>query len=391
LLFQTFDDKDNCVGVYVADELHFGYVPDGLSRTWSWTPYLESGVDYAHIWAQGKTLDEVCPSQYREEWERVNERLLAYYSSFRLAKVDLTQNCFFDLVPQGFLKDHSAIKNKITQWVFDNHTRPVNHNFMVAAHEAVNEINGYKVNLDVAQLRREKYNDKGKAFLNSLSKHSMITHYRVYGSATGRLTTSKTSFPILRLNKEYRPYVRPNNDWFLELDINAADLRSLFYILGKDQPQIDIHDWNIQNIFDRHTTRDMAKRLMFSWLYDLDKRNDHLEAAYGRDKILRDFWKDGTVTNPFGRTIEVERENAISYLIQSTTADYVMSRIIAINELLKNKKSRIAFTIHDSIVIDMDWEERGVVKDVLSIMREDGFVTSCMTGKDFGNLKELPL
>ena len=106
---------------------------------------------------------------------------------------------------------------------------------------------------------------------------------------------------------------------------------------------------------------------------------------------MRDFWKDGTVTNPFGRTIEVERENAISYLIQSTTADYVMSRIIAINELLKNKKSRIAFTIHDSIVIDMDWEERGIIKDVLSIMREDGFVTSCMTGKDFGNLKELPL
>jgi len=391
LLFQTLDDKDNCVGIYTNGELHFDYVPDGLTHTWSWTPYLDAGVEYAKIWVGGKTLTEVCPDHIKEDWDEVNEKLFALYRSFGEAKVDLRRHCFYDMVPTKFLKRHAATKDRICRWVFENHEKPDNHDLLVQAHGLVHSMEDYTLNIDRQEVLKQRHKKAYKGFWKLYNKYQHNVKYLLYGSATGRLTTTKTSFPILRLNKEYRQFIKPNQDWFLELDINAADLRSLFLILGKNQPSIDIHDWNIQNIFGEGTTRDMAKKLMFSWLYDLDKRNDKLEAAYGRDKILRDHWKDGWVTNPFGRKIQVERENAISYLIQSTTADYVMTKLIEIDNLLEGKNTRLAFTIHDSIVLDLDWEERYTIKEVLECMRADGFVVSCKTGKDFGNLKDLAL
>ena len=57
--------------------------------------------------------------------------------------------------------------------------------------------------------------------------------------------------------------------------------------------------------------------------------------------------------------------------------------------MLEGMKSEVAFSIHDSVIVDMDWEERHAIGDILSIMREDGFVSSVHTGKDFGNMKEL--
>ena len=52
----------------------------------------------------------------------------------------------------------------------------------------------------------------------------------------------------------------PQNDWFLELDYNAAEVRTLLALSGKDQPEEDIHEWNIKNIYDGDLTREEAKR-----------------------------------------------------------------------------------------------------------------------------------
>jgi hypothetical protein len=53
--------------------------------------------------------------------------------------------------------------------------------------------------------------------------------------------------------------------------------------------------------------------------------------------------------------------------------------------------TKLAFSIHDSVVIDMDWNERHVIGDILEIMREDGFLATASTGKDFGNLGKLKI
>lgn len=391
MLFQTLDDKDQCVAIYQDGKIISNEFPKGLTHTWSWAPYLPDGIQYAKIWTNGASLDEVCPEHLKEEWDEVNGRLRAFFRSFILAKIDLTKNCFFDLVNEGFLIQFCEIKNKICKWIFENFERPSNHDKIVESLKAIHKINDYSIIIDEDLVKKERFNKKVFAFSQKLENWSRTIEYDVFGTATGRLATTKHSFPIMRLDKDFRKFIKPTNDWFVEFDINAADLRSLFYVLDKEQPNIDIHDWNIQNIFGQDVERDLAKKMIFSWLYDLNKTNEKLEKVYGRDKILQKFWIDNHIVNPFGRKIKVSKDNAISYLIQSTTADYVLEKLVTIVDLLHNKKTKVAFTIHDSIVLDVSWEERAIITNVLSIMREDGFVVSCKTGKDFGNLKELKL
>lgn len=391
MIFQTLDDKDECVAIYRDGKIISKDLPTDLTHTWGWAPYLPDGVDYARIWVNGATLDEVCPEHLKEEWDEVNQRLRAFYRSFITAKIDLTKHCFFDMVQEGFLVRFCEVKNKICKWIFETYERPANHDKIIETLKALNKMKDYPVNLDLEAIKKERFNKKVLAFSKKIENWSCKIDYDAFGTATGRLSTTKSSFPIMRLDKELRKFIKPNNDWFVELDINAADIRSLFFILGKDQPPIDIHDWNIQNVFGKDVDRDLAKKMIFSWLYDLNKTNDKLEVVYGRDKIIKEFWIDNHITNPFGRKIKVSKDNAISYLVQSTTADYVLGKLVKIVNLLEGLKTKIAFTIHDSIVLDLAWEERNIIAKVLAIMREDGFVVSCKTGKDFGDLKELKL
>ena len=46
MLFQTLDDKRECVGVYCDGVLEFGSIPKNLTKTWSYSNFLEdSDID----------------------------------------------------------------------------------------------------------------------------------------------------------------------------------------------------------------------------------------------------------------------------------------------------------------------------------------------------------
>ena len=70
------------------------------------------------------------------------------------------------------------------------------------------------------------------------------------------------------------------------------------------------------------------------------------------------YWDGQVVKTMFGREIEADRSHALNYIIQSTTADLVLRQVVKIHDMLRDKKSFIAFTIHDNIVLDMTDEER---------------------------------
>jgi len=62
--FQTLDDKNECVAVYLPkdNQLKFNHIPDDATSTWSYAPYLKSKqIEYAQLYCEGKNLEEVCP------------------------------------------------------------------------------------------------------------------------------------------------------------------------------------------------------------------------------------------------------------------------------------------------------------------------------------------
>ena len=95
MLFQTLDDKKECVGVYHNGELDFNNIPDDLSKTWSYSNFLEGKkIEYASIYCNGRTIDDICPAHLLADWELVSGRLKAFMRANNLAKVNLDDNCF---------------------------------------------------------------------------------------------------------------------------------------------------------------------------------------------------------------------------------------------------------------------------------------------------------
>ena len=125
MLFQTLDEKKECVAVFYDGSLIRDKIPENITQTWKYSSFLgDRDISYANLYCKGKTLDEVCPEHLRDKWSNISSRLKAFYRSFVEAKVDLNQNCFFDLVPEQFLLEYCDAKNMITKHVLENYNKP---------------------------------------------------------------------------------------------------------------------------------------------------------------------------------------------------------------------------------------------------------------------------
>ena len=395
MYFQTLDDKGECVGVYKNGELHFNNLPEGMERTWKYAEYLEeSNVEYANLLCGNRSLNDVCPAFLVDDWVAVEDKLKAYYRSFVLAKVSMEENCFFDLVPKPFLLEYCEIRNKITQYVFENYEKPENYDFMVEITKVLTRIRHQKLNIDVSSLSDKAHMPKFRQAMRKFAHIDPYCRYIINGTKTGRLTSQRNSFPVMTMDKDFRSIVKPTNDWFIELDFNAAEIRTLMALGGSVTPQEDIHNWNARNLFNAGTTREKAKLDFFSWLYDENKINPNLSKVYDRDKVRGMYWDGKVVKTMFGREIEAEQRTALNYIIQSTTADLVLRQVIKIYDMLRDKKSFIAFTIHDNIVLDLADEERYIIPRLIEEFSNTAlgkYLVNVKAGKDFGNLKDLNL
>jgi DNA polymerase I-like protein with 3'-5' exonuclease and polymerase domains len=182
------------------------------------------------------------------------------------------------------------------------------------------------------------------------------------------------------------------------LDYNGAEVRTVLSLLGEPQPQEDIHQWNIENVFNksndiRNPMRDEAKTLFFGWLYNPDSTIIESD-LYDRNLILDKHYKDGYIKTIFGRRIKVEQRKAFNYLIQSTTSDLVIDRAIEINKMLENTKSHISHIVHDELVIDLADEDRPLlpaIKEVFSNNKLDSFMVNLKAGQNYFDLGDLNL
>ena len=91
MLFQTLDDKTECVGIYADRQLFFdsSQFPPNISKTWSYSPYLRGlDVDYASLYLEGKSLTENIPEFLRDDWDDVSKKILSFKRSLTLSKVN---------------------------------------------------------------------------------------------------------------------------------------------------------------------------------------------------------------------------------------------------------------------------------------------------------------
>ena len=252
------------------------------------------------------------------------------------------------------------------------------------------EISQNQLNLNFDNL--DWADEKTRNSFNKINQTKKNISYSPWVSATGRLSTKPNSFPILNLNKQLRACIEPQNDLFVELDYNAAELRVLFALLNQEQPEGDVHNWISKNIFFDKFSREETKKKVFSWLYNPKAKNKKLNSFLNRDKILSEYYKNGLVHTPYGRKIVIDESRAVNYTIQSTASDLFLSSAIKINKMLEDKQSNIAFCIHDSLILDMSRRDRKLLEDIITIFSKTKFgtfKTNVSIGKNFGSMRKI--
>jgi hypothetical protein len=376
MILQTLDIKENCTGVFDRSSFSFedlDKITKNYRYAWKHSPILDDEkYEYLYLYLKSEDLS---PYSYDPEmYEEFILKMESHAKAAATAKIELDSMCFFDVVPENQLVRWFTMRRQCMDGILESLAKPGDYDILHKAHVLATEISHNK---------------------RDYEKKTSRIQYNIFGSATGRFTTVKGSIPILNLKKENRTQLTPNNDLFIELDFNAAELRTLLSLSGRDQPDIDIHEWNIDNVFRRGLERSKAKQRVFAWLYNPEAIDTSLEQCYNRE-IFRDFFSkdDQILTTPFGRKLYVEERKAQSYLLQSTTSDIVIENAYKIMKLLKGKQSNIAFTLHDSVVLDFAKEDYGLVREIKEVFedtRMGRFLSNISIGKNFGDMKELKL
>jgi hypothetical protein len=356
--FQIIDNKQQCKNIFYKNKITNNINLNDLKNTWSYHPSLkEYDIQYAYLYSGGKNLDECCPDYLKSSWESIKKKHLAYIKSFNVAKVRATDYCFYDLV-------------ELSKLLYD--------------------IDQKTLNIDISEMSEELHTYKARRFKDKINKTQKNISYNLFGTVTGRLTTKKNSFPILTMDKNYRKIIKPKNDYLLELDFNAAELRCLLALNDIEQPSEDIHDWNVKNIYDNKIDRDEAKRRVFAWLYNPESEDRLLNVFYQRNKILEKYWDGKYIVNKFGRKIKTEERKALNFVIQSTMSDCFLRRAIAVNKILEKRKSFTSALIHDSMLIDFSLEDKDLIDEIINEFGQTDlgmFKVNASIGLSFGNMK----
>jgi hypothetical protein len=347
---------------------------------WKHSPLLDDEkFRYLYLSLKDDDLSPYCHDP--ELFLSYKKKLEAHQKAAISAKVSLEEECFFDLLPEHQLTKWFRIRQQALESLYDMTKKEDDYDILHKIHV---------LTTNIAQQDIQFGTKTGRVL------------YNIFGSATGRLTTKRGSVPVLTLKKEQRELLKPQNDAFVELDLNAAEIRMLMALSGREQPQGDIHEHLQSEIFGGWGKRSEFKERLFAWLYNPNSDDTVFDRFFSREtfreffsrETFRDFFaaEDEVLTTPFGRRLVVDERKAQNYLLQSTTSDQVLENAYKIQKMLRGKKSQIAFTLHDSIILDMAKEDAIMLREIkkqFECTRWGNFVSTCKIGKTFGDLKEL--
>ena len=376
MILQTLDIKNNCQGIFHNGKFvfeNYKKVIETYNLAWKHSSMLDD-EKYKYLYLLAKQDDLSSYTQDPESFKMYTKKMKAHQKAAIAAKVNLNEECFFDLIPthqlvKWFSLKQAALNNlkKSTQFESD--------------YEILHKAHVLTTNISREQIKYK--NLKGRVL------------YNIFGSATGRLTTLRESVPVMTMKKEERTFLEPNNDVFVEMDLNAAEVRTLLALSGIEQPAQDIHEWLMKNVYKTSLSREKAKIKLFSWLYNFSSTDKDLDKFFSRS-IFQDFYCSDKkqLTTPFGRKLLVNERKAQNYLLQSTTSDIVIDNAYKIMKMLKNKRTKIAFTLHDSIILDFCKYDINMLYDIKSQFESTPwgkFLSTCKAGRNFGELKEIKI
>jgi hypothetical protein len=395
MFFEVLDQKESCKGYYSQGRI-LEKLTGELGITWGMHASLWGRDDVIMSAAmESFTVDEVCPDSFQEVWSALTNQLFAYHKAFRESKIDMSEFCIWELIPERFLIDYFSLKTEIVKELYINPNNEIPNCYDI--NKKIVSICDYISERELRINKKALYpflaEKKAKSLYNlMIMGNRQFIHYEPFKTITNRLSIKTGSFPILNLKKEYRKILVPTNDYFVEFDFNAAEVRTLLSLCRQDQPSEDIYDWIGENIL-HEKDRSKSKISTLSWMYNLDNKNDKLASFLSREEMLDKIFDGKKVVTPFGREIPSDQFHALNYTIQSTSSDNTLDRTYEIISFLKEKKAKtfVSFTMHDSLILDMTSDELSYMKELIRVFKDTKlgvFPVNVSIGSNFGELKK---
>lgn len=222
------------------------------------------------------------------------------------------------------------------------------------------ESNGLCVNLNNFN------NNFNKKYVNNIVR----SYYNIHTS-TGRPSNTFDNINFSALSKKdssRESFIsRYDNGYLVEYDFDSYHLRLIGKMIGYDFSGSDsIHTEFAKLYFEKDTISEEdyieSKKISFTLLYKdienskynidfFDKVNDF------KEKLWRKYLENSYIESPISKrrlvvTDDCTKSKFFSYYIQMIETEFSMLFIYDINQLLKDKKSKVILYTYDSILID---------------------------------------
>ena len=390
MFFSKIDTKNNCKSIFADDKVFSDY-EDTMKYTWTYQDDLPPDVKFVKLFCGGEDYVKLLPKHDAEEYKMLENKIKNTLKSYSVCGYDPRKFCLDELIEKTFIEDFFNLKNKAMELAVKNYQEPKNYAQLEKIERMVHSISKRSLNLDLTNVYTSANDNRIRKIIKRYSSNPAFILYNTFGTVTGRLSTTPSSFPLLTLNKEYRTMIKPNNGVFIEFDYNAFELRVLTALLGREQPKGDIHDWNIKNIFKGVIERSEAKKRIFAWLYNPNSDDALLSREYDRGGLLKKYFSDGKITTDFDREIGADDYHALNYLIQSTASDLFLEQVYKVFKILEdnNSKSYVSMLIHDSMILDFDRKDYKLlnqIRDTFKQTRYGELKLNIQVGRTLGDL-----
>lgn len=297
-----------------------------------------------------------------------------------------------ELIPISKHYEKCECLYKLVKNYFDLETSVDLQNKLIDAYKNI-ENNGIRVDLE---LFKQKYTLNN--FKYSLVDDTIYSYYNLY-NLTSRPTNSFNGLNFLAIPKdvEYRKCIIPRNDYLVEFDFDAYHLRLISNLINFDIPKESMHTYLGRAYFAKNELSNEeykeSKAITFKQLYGgVDEKYKHIEFFQALNNYINSKWKDYNIQKaivlPTGRILKklpgMNKLKLFNYIIQNLETKENIYKIIKINELLKNKKSKLILITYDSFLFDFSKDDSNeLLKQIKNILEENNMIIKYKYGVNY--------
>lgn len=232
----------------------------------------------------------------------------------------------------------------------------------------------------------------------SMRNNKIYTSYNLYNT-TSRPTNAYNGINFLAFSKDNgsRAAFIPENDVLIEFDFDGYHVRLIAEMLNLSLPSNEsIHTVLGKQYFNKEelTSEEYqeAKKTTFRQLYNgVEAEYKHVELFDCIDEIVQAGWAEyrrcGYLELPNGRKVRIENatpQKLLNYYVQCLETMKNTSKLLALKELFKDKKSKVILVVYDSVLVDYSAEDGvGFLKQIKNTLEEGGYRVKARKGSNY--------